>query len=50
MSGKEHGKKIIFPYLFMWKSERKEKDNAVKWQFYAYIVIKGILTVLINIK
>ena len=30
MRGKENEKKMIFPCLFMWKSKRKEKDNAVK--------------------
>ena len=50
MRGKENGRKMIFPYLFMWKSERKEKDNAAKWQFYHYVVIKSISTILINIK
>ena len=41
-------RRIIFSCLFVLKSERKEKDNAVKWQFYLYIVIKGIS--IINIE
>ena len=41
---------MISPCLFMWKSERKERVNAAKWQFYPYIVIKSIATILINIK
>ena len=30
MREKEKGRKMIFSYLFMWKSERKERGNAVK--------------------
>ena len=30
MRGKKNGRKIIFPYLFVWKSERKERDNTAK--------------------
>ena len=41
---------MVFLCLFVWKSEKKERVNAVKWQFYHYIVKKGILTILINIK
>ena len=46
---KENRRRIIFPYLFVWKSGRKERDNIAKWQFYSYIVIKDISTILINI-
>ena len=28
---KENRRKIIFSYLFVWKSERKEKNNTAKW-------------------
>ena len=38
---KENRRRIIFFCLFVWKSERKEKDNDVKWQYYPYIIIKG---------
>ena len=30
MREKENGRKIIFPCLFMWKSESKERGNTVK--------------------
>ena len=40
MKGKWEGRKMIFSYLFVWKSERKKRVNAVKWQFYSYIINK----------
>ena len=47
---KGNRKRIIIYCLFVWKSERKERDNTIKWQFYFDIVIKNISTILINIK
>ena len=30
MKGNKNGRKIIFPYLFVQKSEKKERDNTAK--------------------